>query len=258
MKSIAESLPDVVNFIYIMTIGSVLFLSVSLNQNNKRFSKLYYFTGSLLGFYGCLMFALLVYNSVQIFRDVITWNISGDFVIPILYLKIMIIFVLVGHALPIIWTFSITKWFEMIISLPSYIFFVPSYINIFLMYSFCRIDDLSWGTKGLDDDVERSKSEEWRRDKMWFIFKFALANILVAYAVSQVLGLPGVRGFVILIVTCLVVFMLAFKLLFSGLYLFYYKLKNCTAKFSSETVNANIQNGRQVLHGLRIIEDRIK
>jgi chitin synthase len=51
----------------------------------------------------------------------------------------------------------------MIISLPSYIFYVPSYINTLLVYSFCRIDDLSWGTKGLDDDIERAKSLEWKR-----------------------------------------------------------------------------------------------
>jgi cellulose synthase/poly-beta-1,6-N-acetylglucosamine synthase-like glycosyltransferase len=109
------------------------------------------------------MFALLVYNSVEIFKDVINWNMLGDFVIPVLYLKILIIFVIAGHALPVLWTFSVSKWCEMIISLPSYIFYVPSYINTLLVYSFCRIDDLSWGTKGLDDDIERAKSLEWKR-----------------------------------------------------------------------------------------------
>ena len=87
----------------------------------------------------------------------------GDFVIPVAYLKFMILFVLVGHALPIIWTFSLSKYTEMLTSLPSYIFYVPSYINILMIYSFCRIDDLSWGTKGLEDDVERQKSEDWRK-----------------------------------------------------------------------------------------------
>jgi len=41
----------------------------------------------------------------------------------------------------------------MLISLPSYIFYVPSYANILLIYAFSRIDDLSWGTKGRDDDI---------------------------------------------------------------------------------------------------------
>lgn len=34
----------------------------------------------------------------------------------------------------------------------SYFFFAPSYINLFFIYAFCRIDDLSWGTKGLDTE----------------------------------------------------------------------------------------------------------
>jgi cellulose synthase/poly-beta-1,6-N-acetylglucosamine synthase-like glycosyltransferase len=34
------------------------------------------------------------------------------------------------------------------IALPHYIFYVPSYINLFIIYAFSRIDDLSWGTKG--------------------------------------------------------------------------------------------------------------
>lgn len=62
----------------------------------------------------------------------------------------MILFVVVGHALPIIWTFDLKKYLEMITSVISYIFFVGTYIHILIIYSFCRIDDLSWGTKGLD------------------------------------------------------------------------------------------------------------
>lgn len=40
----------------------------------------------------------------------------------------------------------------MLTSLISYIYFSPTYINILQTFAFCRIDDLSWGTKGLDSD----------------------------------------------------------------------------------------------------------
>lgn len=158
VKSVIGSLPDIVNFIYIMTIGGILYLSLSLNQNNKKFSRLYYLTSSMLGFYGLLIFLILVIDMVHITKNIIDWDMANTFIIPIIYLKAMILFVAVGHALPIIWTFSLSKWIDMITSLPSYIFYVPSYINILLLYSFCRIDDLSWGTKGLEDDVERKRS----------------------------------------------------------------------------------------------------
>jgi chitin synthase len=64
----------------------------------------------------------------------------------------MILFVIVGHALPIIWTLSVRKAIEMLTSVASYLFYAPTYVNILQVFSFCRIDDLSWGTKGLDTD----------------------------------------------------------------------------------------------------------
>ena len=32
-------------------------------------------------------------------------------------------------------------------------FYGPTYLNILNIYSICRIDDISWGTKGLDATV---------------------------------------------------------------------------------------------------------
>lgn len=258
VKSVAGSIPDIINFIYVMAILGVLFLSLSLNQNNKRFSRLYYLTSSLLGFYGILIFVLLVVDTVQIMKDIIRWDITNNFIIPIIYLKALILFVAAGHALPIIWTFSLSKWWDMIMALPSYIFYVPSYINILLIYSFCRIDDLSWGTKGLEDDVERKRSDDWRKEKYLFVSKFVVVNVVVAFLACSVIDLPKVRSYIILILTCLVVFLLAFRLIFAMIYLVKYKLKSCFLRFSSEEINANIANGKQVLQGLRTIEQQIK
>ena len=43
---------------------------------------------------------------------------------------------------------GIKKAVILLLSLPSYLFFAPTYIHIFLINAFSRIDDLSWGTKG--------------------------------------------------------------------------------------------------------------
>lgn len=106
-----------------------------------------------MGLYGVFIFALMIYNTVNIFMDILNKEMMGDFIIPTIYLKVMILTIIVGHAIPVIWTFSFSKWIEMLVSLPSYIFYVPSYANILLIYAFCRIDDLSWGTKGRDEDT---------------------------------------------------------------------------------------------------------
>jgi chitin synthase len=34
-----------------------------------------------------------------------------------------------------------------------YFYYQPTYSHLFVVYSFCRIDDLSWGTKGLTVDA---------------------------------------------------------------------------------------------------------
>jgi chitin synthase len=35
----------------------------------------------------------------------------------------------------------------------SFLFYSPSYLNLLNVYALCRIDDISWGTKGLDASV---------------------------------------------------------------------------------------------------------
>lgn len=105
------------------------------------------------------MFAILVVNTAKIIIDMINGEGKEDFVIPLVYLRALIIFVIIGHALPILWTCSFRKYVEMITSLLSYLYYSPTYINILQIFAFARIDDLSWGTKGLDmadtDSIER-------------------------------------------------------------------------------------------------------
>lgn len=148
------SIPDIVNFLYIIAVFSIILWSLQVNHNNNRFKIIYYGASTLLGFYGILVLALLFYNTVSIIQKTTTEDISetGQFFIPLIYLRALILFVVVGFAIPIIWTFSFRKSVEMITSLLSYIYFAPTYINILQSFAFCRIDDLSWGTKGLDSD----------------------------------------------------------------------------------------------------------
>lgn len=59
------------------------------------------------------------------------------------------------YAIPII-VFMIYGKLEYIIdilfSTLSFIFFSPTYLNILNIYALCRMDDISWGTKGLNND----------------------------------------------------------------------------------------------------------
>lgn len=66
-----------------------------------------------------------------------------------------------GHALPVIFNpcRKFSKIGELLWSLFSFLFFMPAYIHSFIIFSFCRIDDLSWGTKGSNKEESGGKEE---------------------------------------------------------------------------------------------------
>ena len=63
-------------------------------------------------------------------------------------LKIAIISTLVLHTVPVLCNPAYMP--ELTISTLHYVYYAPTYIHILIIYAFCRIDDLSWGTKGLE------------------------------------------------------------------------------------------------------------
>jgi chitin synthase len=46
---------------------------------------------------------------------------------------------------------------DILFSVVSFLFFSPTYHNILNIYALCRIDDISWGTKGIDASVSSHK-----------------------------------------------------------------------------------------------------
>lgn len=104
------SIPDFISFVYIIAICSVVLWSLLTNHNNNKFKVIYYGASTLLGIYGLLVLALLFYNTQSIIKKT-SEDIgeSGEFFIPLIYLRSLILFVVIGFALPIIWTFSFRK-----------------------------------------------------------------------------------------------------------------------------------------------------
>lgn len=73
----------------------------------------------------------------------------------------------------------------MLTSMFSYLFFTPTYINILSIFAFCRIDDLSWGTKGLDSD-DSGIHRDWEKKKYIFVLQFISINVAVSYVLVRV------------------------------------------------------------------------
>lgn len=54
------------------------------------------------------------------------------------------------YIIHVVLAFNGRIYWEIISSTPSFFFYGPTYIHVLMIYAFCKIDDFSWGTKGLD------------------------------------------------------------------------------------------------------------
>ena len=80
-------------------------------------------------------------------------------ILPALYYLIIAIFALYSFPIivyPIIYQ-RCSFIEDIIFSTISFLFYSPTYLNILSVYALCRIDDISWGTKGLDTEVGKKK-----------------------------------------------------------------------------------------------------
>lgn len=109
IRNVIDSIPDIINFIYIILVFGNILYSILVNNNNSRYKKIYYISSTLLGIYGLLVVILLVLNTVYILSEMISGTGKEEFIIPLVYLRALILTVIIGHALPIIWTFSFKK-----------------------------------------------------------------------------------------------------------------------------------------------------
>lgn len=147
-----------------------------------------------------------------------------------------------GHGLPILWSLNLRKYAECIFSLPAYIFYIPSYINLLQIFAFCRIDDLSWGTKGIDakegeiaDESERKLLKEWERRKYIFILQYISTNVVLCFILIKVCEYDFPRNVVILATMILVAFLLLFRLVPAFIYLWVYLCQFVCSKGLSKT-----------------------
>ena len=66
IRNVIDSIPDMVNFLYIILVCGNLLYGVLVNNNNNRYKKIYYLSSTLLGIYGLIVVTLLVVNTTSI------------------------------------------------------------------------------------------------------------------------------------------------------------------------------------------------
>lgn len=70
----------------------------------------------------------------------------------------------------------------MLVCAKDYVYFLPTYVHTIIIYSFCNIDDLSWGTKNLDtQSVAKTRTNEFKGYKVKFVAAYILINSAVMF-----------------------------------------------------------------------------
>jgi hypothetical protein len=79
---------------------------------------------------------------------------------------------------------------DVVVGFFSFIFYAPTYLNILTIYALSRIDDFSWGTKGLIDADEKNREmkKSWKTIKMIFVAKFVFWNVVVGAVLLSLTG----------------------------------------------------------------------
>lgn len=140
---------------------------------------------------------------------------TGVYVLPILT------YVFLFKKANILW--------EIIMGAFSFLFYGPTYLNILNIYSLCRIDDISWGTKGLDSGSGGNSKlkDTWKLIKFVHVAKYVFWNIIVGVIILSLGSSYTPRFFITIIMIAIMGSSLALKIVVGIVYMIKYKLSTC-------------------------------
>lgn len=137
--------------------------------------------------------------------------------------------------------FRVQPLCEVLLGYLSFLFYTPTYLNILNIYSLCKIDDISWGTKGLDSSASGSSglADEWKLIKFIHVAKYMIWNIILA-AVLLTLGEGYQTKFWVTFgMVCLIGLSLGIKVLIGILYFLVYKCRSYTTSQEPNIISSS-------------------
>lgn len=124
---------------------------------------------------------------------------------------------------------------EILISTPAFIFYSPTYLMILNIYALCRIDDTSWGTKGLDtSDSGRTSTlkSNWKKIRILHVCKFVFWNSVFGFILLLLADSYVIRFYLTFIIMAILGLTLFLKVFIGFIYIIIYKCQNskCCSK----------------------------
>ena len=150
--------------------------------------------------------------------DALRWILVATTVV---YIVPILVYVLLFRKPNILW--------EIIMGAFSFLFYGPTYLNILNIYSLCRIDDISWGTKGLDSagSTNSKLKDAWKLIKFIHVAKYVCWNIIVGVVILSLGSSYTPRFFITIIMIAIMGASLSLKIIVGIGYMIKYKLSNC-------------------------------
>jgi chitin synthase len=117
--------------------------------------------------------------------------------------------------------------FEILAGALSFAFYTPTYLIILNVYALCRMDDLSWGTKGLDNSgggKDTSILDSWRIIKTIHVGKLVFWNVITAGLLIHFGSDYLIRFYLTFALMVLIGGTMALKVFLAIAYFIYYRL----------------------------------
>lgn len=168
-------------YIFIALLELVIFLCLMFKPNDKAVTILFRLLAHLLGALSLFSFILLlVLLGTEVFGNP-TGYFGDQNLMRALSIANVICYLLIALMNPErIWT--------LIKCSADYIYYTPTYLHIMIIYAFCRIDDLSWGTKGADSSEHSGNEQKFYLEKVEFVGAWIFSNAIVTYVVTVLIS----------------------------------------------------------------------
>jgi hypothetical protein len=138
----------------------------------------------------------------------------------------------------------------------SFIFYTPTYLIILSIYALCRMDDLSWGTKGLDGGKggqNQSVLKSWKIIKTIHVGKLIFWNVITGGLLIHFGGDYLIRFYLTFAIMVLIGSTMLIKVVFAMVYYLIYRCKCWTDTDSQSEIQVGLYNpDKDIINGMSL------
>eukprot|EP00825_Cyclidium_porcatum_P012454 TRINITY_DN164_c0_g1_i2.p1 TRINITY_DN164_c0_g1~~TRINITY_DN164_c0_g1_i2.p1 ORF type:complete len:547 (-),score=56.55 TRINITY_DN164_c0_g1_i2:396-2036(-) len=197
LNGIFQFIPGLLPFAYVILLIYMVLISLNYKISYKvniKNAETFDMLSGIIGIYQFVMIGIVLWNVVSnYFLNIYDYQPSN--------LNNKIIQVMVWSmagcnfgTIFIVVLLHPSYWGRILKSFLSYLYYSGSYTHTFIIYSFCNVDDISWGTKGLNGNGGVKK---YLDDKLKFVGQWIFLNAILVYVLISVNGIWGKQGWVL-------------------------------------------------------------